>query len=64
MAKNNNEGLKEIGKALLAFANLITALYVINIVLISKDYWQGLVATIGFLVIYYVGYRFIKKGSN
>jgi len=58
-------GLIETGKALLAFANIVTALAIINIVYNQQhpllySIWVFFI----FVLLYYIGYRLIKKGEK
>lgn len=60
----SNDGLKEVGKGLIAFANLFTVLSVINIYL--KDEHLNFIS-VGlsvfiFISLYFSGYKIIKKG--
>lgn len=66
----NQKGLSgtaliEIGKALLAFTNLITALAIINIVYkqehpLTYSMWVVFM----FISLYYIGYKIIKRGEK
>ncbi|MBA1437952.1 MAG: hypothetical protein FAF05_03015 [Epsilonproteobacteria bacterium] len=64
--KKENEALKEIGKGLIAFANLFTALSFINAFVVTKTFNSvEFVAIIYvFLMLYFTGYKFIKKGGT
>ena len=61
-----NEGLKEIGKGLISFINLFTALSVINIYLqMDKINIFAIIATVySFISCYLVGYYLIRKGEQ
>ncbi len=63
--KKDNEALKEIGKGIIAFANLFTALSVINVYLKDEhlNYMAVGLSAYTFVVLYVVGYKIIKKGS-
>lgn len=61
-----NEALKEVGRGLIAFANLLTALYLINVVLHVQEYvWLHIIGAVyTFATIYHYGYLFIRKGTK
>ncbi len=47
-----NEALKEIGKAVLAFANILTALFLVNILIVQHGgLLEAIVPLVGFLSI-------------
>jgi len=57
--------LIEIGKALLAFTNIITALAIINIIYKEENpLISSIILLILFIMLYYIGYKIIKKGEN
>ncbi len=59
-----NEALKEVGKAVLAFANILTALFLVNILIVQNGgIFQAVAPLVGYLSIYYFGYSIIKKGE-
>jgi len=61
----NSLGLVEVGKAILAFANIITALSIVNIVYKQQNpliYGTGVF--VSFIMLYLIGYKFIKRGDN
>ena len=60
-----NEALKEVGKGLIAFANLFTALSIVN-VFVTKNYFntvEFIALVYIFATLYFTGYRLIKKGD-
>ncbi len=60
-----NEALKEVGKATLAFANILTALFLVNLLIVQNGgIFQALAPLVGYLSIYYLGYSIIKKGES
>jgi len=64
--KKNNEGLKEVGKALLSLANLILVLFLFNTYM-QKDSFSFLGVGLSFYgvgILYFYGYFFINKGSE
>ena len=63
--KKDNEALKEIGKGFIAFANLFTALSIVNI-FVTKNYFntvEFLALVYIFVTLYFTGYKLIKKGN-
>ena len=66
MVKKSNEGLKEVGKALLSLANLILVLFLLNTYM-QKDSFSIMGVILSFYgvgILYYYGYFFINKGAN
>lgn len=65
MAKSTNEGLKEVGKALLSLANLILVLFLLNTYMQKDDFSiiGVLLSFYGVGILYYYGYYFINKGA-
>jgi len=62
----DNEGLKEVGKGLISFANLFTVLSIINIY-IKDDISDITFVVLSFLIfisLYIAGYKLIKRGSK
>jgi hypothetical protein len=60
----SSNGLVEIGKGIIAFANILTALALINIVYNQKEpLFYTILVGINYIFLYYVGYKFIKKGD-
>jgi phosphatidylglycerophosphate synthase len=58
-------GLMEIGKALLAFANIVIALAIVNIVYKEEEpLLYSVWVFFMFVSLYYMGYRLIKKGEG
>jgi len=61
----NSLGMVEVGKAVLAFANIITALSIVNIVYKQQNpLLYGTGVFISFTMLYYIGYKFIKRGDR
>lgn len=64
--KKDNEALKEIGKGLIAFANLFTALSVINIYM--KDEHLNILSislsVYSFIALYIAGYKLIQRSER
>lgn len=58
--------IEEIGKGLIAFANLFTALSVINIYFKEDhlNYLAILSSIYTFLVLYYIGYKLIQRSTK
>ena len=64
-SKFSSIGFIEIGKGIIAFANLLTALAIVNIVYTQKEPLNyGFIVGLSYIILYYTGYRFIKKGDN
>jgi len=63
--KKDNEALKEIGKGLIAFANLFTVLSIVNIYLQSENInvFMALLSVFTFVALYVAGYKIIKRSS-
>lgn len=61
----DNEALKELGKATLAFANILTALFLVNILIVQNGgIFEAVAPLLGYLSIYHLGYLIIKKGES
>ena len=55
-------GMQELGKGVIAFSNLVTALTIVNI--IYKDdigFFFVVLAFVNYLLLYFLGYKLIKK---
>ena len=63
---NNGKGFEEVGKGLIAFANLFTALSVINIYFKSEhiNFFAILISVYTFLMLYYTGYELIQRSTK
>ena len=64
--KKDNEALKEVGKGFIAFANLFTALSVINFYLKADhiDILSVVLSAYAFAALYIAGYKLIKRGQS
>ena len=64
--KQDNEALKEVGKGLIAFANLFTALSVINFYMKAEhiNILSVFLSAYAFVALYIAGYKLIKKGQE
>jgi hypothetical protein len=57
-------GLQELGKGVIAFANLMTALTVVNIIYRNDmGIFFIILAFINYILLYFIGYKLIKKGD-
>ena len=66
MQVKNNDGLKEVGKALLTSANLFLIIFFINNYLQKDDYSiVGIILSLyTVIMLYFTGYTAINKGDN
>ena len=64
--KKDNEALKEVGKGLIAFANLFTVLSIINIYMKEEQFniLYISLSTYTFFVLYIAGYKLIQRGTK
>ena len=61
----SSDGFKEVGKGIIAFANILTALVIVNIIYHNDNALTfGLMSIIIYISLYYLGYKFIKKGDD
>ena len=62
----DNEGLKEVGKGLILFADLFTVLSIVNIYLKDdiSDITFVVLSFLIFISLYIAGYKLIKRGSK
>ena len=64
--KKDNEALKEVGKGLIAFSNIFTALSVINIYM--KEEHLNIISislsVYSFIALYIAGYKLIKRSEG
>ena len=61
----SSDGFKDIGRGVIAFANLLTALVIVNIIFNNEHAMlYGLASAVIYISMYYVGYCFIKKGDD
>ncbi|MDF1876104.1 hypothetical protein JHD48_10200 [Sulfurimonas sp. SAG-AH-194-I05] len=61
----SSDGFKEIGKGIIAFANILTALVIVNIIYHNDDALIfALMSVVIYVSLYYLGYKFIKKGDD
>jgi len=64
--ENKGKGFEEVGKGLIAFANIFTALSVINIYF-KDDHINFLAIIISiytFVMLYYTGYELIQRSTK
>ena len=64
MRNIDKDGLKEIGKGVIAFANILTALLIVNVIYNNANAILYSILTIfSYTILYYIGYNFIRKGN-
>jgi len=64
--ENDGKGFEEVGKGLIAFANIFTALSVINIYFKSEhiNIFAIILSVYTFLMLYYTGYELIQRNTK
>ena len=64
--KKQNKGYEEVGKGLIAFANIFTALSVINIYFKNDDinFLAIIMSIYTFIMLYYTGYDLIQRSTK
>ncbi|NOQ29788.1 MAG: hypothetical protein GQ570_01565 [Helicobacteraceae bacterium] len=61
----SSDGFKEVGKGIIAFANILTALVIVNIIYTNDNALKfGAISVIVYVALYYLGYKFIEKGDD
>ena len=59
-----NEGLKEVGKGLIAFANIIFALVFFKYYFDRDNTMYLVIGVFIFIILYITGFKFISVGKN